>query len=111
MGYYSDVAIVLNNNAKKMVDEQAKENEELRTLLDVATITKEKDGCRMYVWNDIKWYNNNGIDELEDCLDNIKECEFIYHIIGEDLEDVSTQGFFWHNPFECKIVRRIEFTE
>ena len=94
-----------------MVDERAKESEELRTLLDVATITKEKDGCRMYVWNDIKWYNRNGIDELEDCLENIREGEFIYHIIGEDLEDISTQGLFWHNPFECKIIRRIEFTE
>ena len=111
MGYYSDVAVVLSPVAVKAVDKCASESAEFLSLLDIATVTKEKDGCRMYIWHDIKWYNRNGIDELEDCLDTVNDNEFIYHIIGEDLEDVSTQGLFWCNPFECHIVRRIEFTE
>ncbi|MBR5574340.1 MAG: hypothetical protein IKW35_07600 [Paludibacteraceae bacterium] len=111
MGYYSDVALVLDANAVKSFDKFIEEDNDLKSLLDIATITREKEGCRMYVWVDIKWYGRNEISLLEDWLENIKESQFVFHIIGEDLEDVCTDGTFWCNPFECQIIRRIEFTE
>ena len=109
MGYYSDVALVLDANAVKSFDKFIEEDNGIKSLLDIATITRDKEGCRMYVWGGIKWYNRNGITELEDYLDNLKYYVYIYHIIGEDLEDVSTRGGFWNNPFECRITRRIDF--
>lgn len=111
MGYYSDVALVLSPVAVKAFDEFIEEDNDLKALLDIANFTKDKEGCRIYVWNDIKWYGRNEISLLEDWLENVKGSQFIFHIIGEDLEDVCTDGTFWNNPFECQIIRRIEFTE
>ena len=109
MGYYSDVALVLSPVAVKAFDKHIEEDNGIKSLLDIATITKDKDGCRLYYWNDIKWYNRKGLTELEDWLDTINDYEFILHIIGEDLEDTSTQGLFVCNPFDCRITRRIDF--
>lgn len=111
MGYYSDVALVLSPVAVKAFDKFIEEDNNLKDLLDVANFTKDKDGCRIYVWNDIKWYGRNEISLLEDWLENIKGTEYLFHGIGEDLEDAWTDGYFWCNPFECQIIRRIEFTE
>ena len=111
MGYYSDVALVLSPVAVKAFDKHIEEDNGIKSLLDIATTTKDKDGCRVYYWNGIKWYNSQRIDNLEEWLNTINEHEFIFHIIGEDLEDASTQGLFWDNPFDCRITRCIDFDE
>lgn len=111
MGYYSDVALVLSPTAVKAFDKFIEEDNGIKSLLDIATITKEKDGYRMYIWEFIKWYGRNEITRLEGWLGSIRATEFLFHIIGEDLEDACTDGVLWHNPFNCKLVRRIEFTE
>lgn len=111
MGYYSEVAIVLSSNAMKAVDERASKSVELRALLDMADTVKNKDACRMYIWNGIKWYDKKGIDEIENCLGDINGREFLYCIIGDNLEDITERGLFWENPFRCRILRCIEFDD
>lgn len=111
MGYYSDVALVLSPAARGAFDKFIEEDNNLKDLLDVADITKDKDGCRMYIWNGIKWYDKKGIDEIENCLGDIDWKEFLYYIIGDNLEDVTERGFFWDNPFRCRILRCIEFDD
>ena len=105
MGYRSEVAIALTSEAANklfVLQEFCPELKELvndadeNSHFDKESIDKGFD-AKLY-WNHVKWYDSyTEIQQMETFLYNILEddCDFLFLRIGEETDDMETQGHFW----------------
>ena len=136
MGYYCDVLFVMNENAHKTFLKEIEELKEInkQTYDYIQDIFKhahivEKDGDYLYQINQIKWHTlhigNNGkilieinnperddpTYELHKTLMSLEDSEFLYFIVGEEIEDIEICGNYWENKFNASIVRDFYYEE
>ena len=121
MGYYWEVALVLNEEAKELFDKHIDELDEDKKK-DFNNFIEKKceiysiDGCYLYYWDYIKWFKH--IPEVEiverfiDLIESKVEDELLdyYFItIGESYNDVSIKGDFYINPFNIEVLQQMRF--
>lgn len=92
MGYRSEVAILLSEEAVKLM------TDELKKMFDETfeIIQKRNDGCMLYHTNSYKWYHGyEEVDAIEGFLatinekgDEIEDCGGEFLRIGEDEDDI-----------------------
>lgn len=92
MGYRSEVAILLSEEAVKLM------TDELKKMFDETfeIIQKRDDGCMLYHTNSCKWYQGyEEVDAIEGFLatlnekgDEIEDCGGEFLRIGEDEDDI-----------------------
>ena len=66
----------------------------------------------MWYWDSIKWYEFDPeyfpeIDFISSFLHSLKEDDYLFIRIGENLEDIETNGMYLGNPFNLGISRKI----
>ena len=121
MGYYLEVALVLNEEAKELFDKHIDELDEDKKK-DFNTFIERKckiysiDGCYLYYWDYIKWFKH--IPEVEivekfiSTLENESDeglLEFYFITVGENYNDVTIKGDFYINPFNVEVLQQIRF--
>ena len=101
MGYRSEVAIALTDDATRLL-KAIEEHADFDGLLAEAEGTYPKhldpeadNGCKLY-WDHLKWYDGYGaIDALNNFMDVIPDEDFLFVRSGEDLEDNEEKGDFY----------------
>tara|TARA_B100000519_G_C14217882_1_gene425965 strand:+ start:697 stop:1050 length:354 start_codon:yes stop_codon:yes gene_type:complete len=107
MGYRSEVAIALTSDAARKLLVLQDFCPELKQLINDADDTLHFDkesinqgyDIKLY-WNHIKWYDSyTEIQQMEAFLYNIlsDDCEYLLLRVGEDTEDMETQGHYWES--------------
>ena len=121
MGYYSEVALVLDKEAKELFDRGVNRLDEIKKkefikFLDETCEIHTLDNCYLYYWNSIKWYASTPEIATIKQIINILEVkgseellEFYYINIGEECNDITIAGDFYTNPFNVKLVQEIQF--
>ena len=117
MGYYSDAALVLSKSGvatlKRLMAGIPKDSEAYKDsccliLHPDKQRTDPKTRARLFFWKDVKWYDDfPEIRFIEDLLDALDECEFVFCRIGEDFDDSEMRGFFRDDPFGVGIERSL----
>lgn len=119
MGYRSDVGLVMTKTAVDKLKQKLTEwNSPLRqtilTLLGEETSEHHKysTGEELWLWEGIKWYDTyQEVQALEVFLGGLASEEYLFIRIGEELDDVETDGTFWENTPQMAISRSIEFLQ
>jgi len=93
MGYRSEVAIQLSDDAARLLYAVAEHQGELKELLEEAetTIDFEADdiGGKLH-WDSIKWYD--GFLAVETIMMTIPDDDFHFIRIGEETDDITQRG-------------------
>lgn len=110
MGYYSDVALTLKRNDMTNLVRQAKEDEDVLALLDLAELYDQKE-CMTLVWRFIKWYDYN--PSVRWIVNKIYEMDdYLFLCIGEEYDDIKTEwagdGDLWEY---CDISREFNLAD
>jgi len=103
MGYRSEVGFVVPENAPRF--------EKLDEDADCFDSIRDADGYRLYVAEQIKWYEgDNVVDAVEEYVrEHEDDCLFVR--IGESDDDLEVIGHLWENPFNLGYVRELRFDE
>ncbi len=94
MGYMSNVRICTTNEGFKKLSIYSKEHSpELDLMKNYDFHRRDTDGNHDFGWNDIKWYEHCGFEDVETIMNGLKELEkeeipYTYHRIGESADDV-----------------------
>lgn len=103
MGYRSNVALALTSDAAKVLRALCEHETDIRSLIDDADEkigwgSTESDVVKL-MWQNIKWYTDYdiGIQALQAFLDNTDEIEWYFLRLGEEPDDVQTEGGFWES--------------
>ncbi len=117
MGYRSHVGICLAQDAFKQLEDKIQAlpqhlQEEVRSLFGDSEFTREDEGSRVWYWEGFKWYSSDpDITFLKGYLSDLEDEQYLYLLVGENLDDVEYHGRFWDNPFGMCLTRGIEFNE
>lgn len=120
MGYYSEVALVLRESAKKLLDEKLAnaspdtgEFEAYHTF-ERANLKLEcedgEDSAFLWKWSGIKWEEDyyEDVKAIMAFLDSIPASDYRLIRVGEDYDDpVEDWGDFYDNPFMLSVSRLI----
>lgn len=126
MGYYSEIAICMAQEVhtafqQKLAQAEQSLKENVECMLSEANFY-EKNGDVLYYLAWIKWYDNypeiafmmNFLREFEPVSedeDDEKDGDDCYRIIriGEEYDDIETEGSYWDNAFCLDACRSIHF--
>jgi hypothetical protein len=105
VGYRSNVALALTSDAAMVLMALCEHEPELRSLVagaDEQIGWDQPPGADEVVklmWQDIKWYADSdiGIHALEAFMHNTEAVEWYFLRIGEEPDDVQTEGEFWES--------------
>lgn len=105
MGYRSEVALALAQDAAKLFKALCDHNSDLNQLIEDSDHTEawskeeiEQGYTTKFHWTYIKWYDGYlEIDQIQEFMNNIDEHEWHFLRIGEDTEDIDQQGAFWES--------------
>ena len=98
MGYRSDVAIGLSNEAD--VQLRLSDKKLAIQVLDDADDTNKYENHTNYFLGDVKWYQGyQDVDQVMEFLDSLQHDEFGYMRIGENDDDIEIKG----DPYEYGI--------
>ena len=117
MGYRSHVGICLAQDAFNRLEDKIQTlpqhlQEEARSLFGDSEFTREDEGSRVWYWEGFKWYSSDpDITFLKGYLSDLEDEQYLYLLVGENLDDVEYHGRFWDNPFGMCLTRGIEFNE
>ena len=101
MGYYSDVALVVNEKV-----DVSPETQRIMRLLSF-DLAGRSEGCRLWIATTLKWYDSYpDIDHLVQWLRSLNDEDYRFLRIGEDIGDTEDLGSFYDNPFEIGIERQ-----
>lgn len=105
VGYRSNVALALTSDAAMVLMTLCEHEPELRSL--VADADEQigwdqppgADEVVKLMWQDIKWYSGHhtDINMLEAFMHNTEAIEWYFLRIGEEPDDVQTEGEFWES--------------
>lgn len=120
MGYRSDVVLVLArrgvNELQKALAQPELDQEtwkETKSLLANAEthLRDPESGSELWHWKNLKWYTDYPeVAFLENFLAaKIREEDFQFIRIGEDWDDLETLGLWFEDPFDLRLIRRIDF--
>ena len=103
MGYRSEVAIQLSDDAARLLYAVAEHRGELKELLEEAetTIDLQSDdiGGKLY-WDHVKWYDGFPcVDAVETMMMTIPDEDFHFIKIGEDTEDITQHGCLYGDMY------------
>ena len=94
MGYRSEVALSLSENANELFLENLKEIPEIQTLVNNCEWSDPNHG--RYYWSWVKWYDSypevDAMEKFLDFLDAVDHETYGFVRIGEDEEDISRRG-------------------
>lgn len=120
MGYYSEVALVLRESAKKLLDEKLAnaspdtgEFEAYHTFERASLTMKREDGedsAFLWKWSGIKWEEDyyEDVKAIMAFLDSIPASDYKLIRVGGDYDDpVEELGDFYDNPFLLSVSRSI----
>ena len=98
MGYRSEVAIALRDDAVRLLAAVMEHESDLKGMIESAqsTINESEDdkGGRLY-WDYIKWFDDyKGVAALDLILCTIPDEDFHFIRIGEENSDVEEHGHF-----------------
>ena len=120
MGYRSSVGIVFTKEAEEKFQQKIKLLNE-KEYLDISTFINYSDeqiidsdtGSKLYYWDYIKWYTGLDLEPtfIENFLKELKYTEYRFIRIGEELDDVESEGEYFNNPFNLDIIRTISFDD
>ncbi len=112
MGYRSEVLLAVKPDAAALLSTYIAKGGELASMLseDCSEVDKQEDGCVIYRWNGIKWYDSYPeIAALEDFMSRLEEEDmdesYRFDRICEDTDDNEVRGW----GFEIGISRHIDF--
>ena len=106
MGYYSEVGLTISAAGYKQLTGK------LTTLEDADTHYTSKEGDQLWFWNWTKWYSTfPEINWLQAQLNELDAQDFYFIRIGEEFDDVETDGSWCENPFEMEVSRGISMRE
>ena len=105
MGYRSEVALALTQDAAKLFKAICDHNSGLKSLIEDCDTTygwEESEIEQGYTtklhWTHIKWYDGYlEIDQIQEFMNNVDEEEWHFLRIGEETEDIDQQGAFWES--------------
>ncbi|MFA5049168.1 MAG: hypothetical protein WC516_09150 [Patescibacteria group bacterium] len=106
MGYRSDAVLVITRELYNEVVQLFG----VKELLDDAE-RHEKDNCFLFFWGSIKWGGNN-VESLFEFLGNNFDTAYENYLFcrtGEEMDDNEEGGGWYDNPFNCRIVRLIDW--
>lgn len=119
MGYRSDVGLVMN---KKCSDKFQKELQSMNQtdaaeIIDfLSSTTHQKtaeNGDVLFIWEYIKWYLTDSVVHfIIDFLNNLDydgEEQYLFCIVGEEMDDCSIGGQYYENPFGLNIIRQLTY--
>lgn len=114
MGYYSDVSLLLNAEAKEKLDESLTSATcEVRQLFneacDYSAIDPASGSC-FYHWCYSKW----GWDEslvITKFLNSLDDEHYSYLRLGEEYGDLEQRGLLEENVFDPRVVSEIRFNK
>jgi len=112
MGYYSDVSLLLNAEAKEKLDESlltvSREIKQLFTeACDYSAIDPASGAC-FYHWCYSKW----GWDEslaITKLLNSLADESYSYLRLGEEYGDLEERGLLEENVFDPRVISEIRF--
>ena len=119
MGYYSEVGLTISAAGYKQLTGKLTtlEDSELRTVVEnllahADTHYTSKEGDQLWFWNWTKWYSTfPEINWLQAQLNELDAQDFYFIRIGEEFDDVETDGSCCENPFEMEVSRGISMRE
>ena len=102
MGYRSEVALALTDDAVRLLEAIAEENQEVKQLIDDAganTISEnEEDKGGILHWDYIKWYDSyQEIFIIEKLLQTIPDEDFMFIRLGEESDDNVQEGAYYES--------------
>lgn len=128
MGYRSTLVLVVSRegelelqyelNNKKWF-EIANENHEIKfnpevqnnvkAELNTVIIKENENGDKLYVWEWIKWYPEDDIEDriLNNIIHHLSSKNYLFICIGEDVTDTELDGNYYDNQFGIGFERRI----
>lgn len=118
MGYYSEVALCLRTQAKKLLDEKLEEISEnaklAKELIEAADLKLEaedgEDSSFLWKWSGVKWDEDyyGDVKFIMDFVDTLPTKDYKIIRVGEDYDDpVEDWGDFYDNPFLLSVSRSI----
>lgn len=115
MGYRSQVGMALTKSAldnmnKKLETVDESTRSAVEDFLDSADTYKHSDdGSEGYIWDLIKWYDEEPEVKFFDALFAEIDCSaYLFVRVGEDADDGESKGCFFNNPFGLHLVRKVE---
>ena len=106
MGYRSEVAVRLSEQAAEVVKIFCKLDKRINQLVNDADISDLQSGCLQWSW--IKWYDGyEDIDAFNAMLDQIGSEDYGLIRLGEEIEDIDYQGC--PSDFDMYVNRSIEW--
>ncbi len=121
MGYYSDVALALNEKGRTLLNQKlASSNTAAVVRYDVSRLLEHasqhkydaetKSEC--WLWQGVKWFAVDpayyrDIHFIESVLEELDESDYYFVRIGEDTDDNEIRGLWFDNPFEIVLHREI----
>lgn len=115
MGYRSQVGMALSKSALgtmnrklAMADDQTRSAVE--DFLDSAdTYKRSDDGSEGYIWDLIKWYDDEPEVKFFAALFAEVDCsDYLFARVGEDIDEGESRCCFFKNPFGLRLVRKVE---
>ncbi len=115
MGYYSEVALVLSEKGLECIENIIKVSgykNDINQLLDDADKKLERNGCILYSWTSVKWYNvYPEVAFIQHALETqIPQEDFYFVRVGESISDIEELGDFYDNPFSLRPVCEVSFS-
>lgn len=121
MGYYSDVGLAITGHARELLDDAIlKIRDDYKPVTDFlinrSYLKEDKaSGAQAYVWEGIKWYENNDdypeVRFFQNFLKTLDCSDYLFIRIGESFDDVEIDGTWWNNPFGMHIAREIKLAK
>lgn len=118
MGYYSEVALVLSYYGNDIL-EKYMDTLDQQTSTEVEDFFSDADvfhytfgGELFFLWKHVKWYDHDpkhaGPYHIAKFLQTVPSGDCLFIRLGDGLEDATTYGEMWSNPFGVNLLRRIE---
>lgn len=118
MGYRSQVGMALSKSAldtmnRKLEMADGPTRSAVKDFLDSADIYKHsEDGSEGYIWDLIKWYDEEPEVKFFDAFFSEIDCSaYLFVLVGEDADDGENRGCFFNNPFGLHLVRKVEMNK
>jgi hypothetical protein len=115
MGYYSEVALVLDQKASRKLNKMLKDAPEERSqffeLHCDCTKEDQKTGSKLFHWESIRWdeFDDEDVIFTDTFMNSLSEDQYCFIRIGEICTDIEERGTFSCDPFNARVTSQISF--
>ena len=115
MGYRSEVALIMKQSLaidlkEYMTQVTSEERDDIKDILYNADSVVAKGGDILYHWTFTKWYPTYlGVICIHKLLRASPERDYLFLRLGDEADDIETLGSYYDNPFDARIVIKLDW--